>query len=241
MSEMQRNIGKYERQHSIASEGNKLSEKIQLVGDVHGKFNQLLPILDSHTGLTIQLGDLGIGFHKGFTKYSGYAIRTHPEAVRLTNFEYDKDKFLFIRGNHDNPIQCRKHPNYLGEYGLIGKDDIFFISGAWSIDRAWRTPGVDWWEEEELSQIALLNAIESYSTAFPRIVISHDCPYEIAKIMYPREHIATRTGQAFDAMLDEWRPSMWIFGHHHTRKDFVHKGTRFICLDELQSFTIEGI
>lgn len=211
---------------------------MKFIGDVHGKFDAYLSIVKNDPEESIQLGDFGIGFRKG-GGYSQYTRMTHPEAIEYTHCQAPP-QHKFIRGNHDNPEACRKHPNYLGEYGIY-KDEIFFISGAFSVDKAWRTPGLDWWEQEELSQITLLNAIESYSTAIPRIVISHDCPYEIAKIMYPKVHMVTRTGQAFDAMLDEWRPSMWIFAHHHQSLDFVHKGTRFICLDELQPFTIEGI
>jgi hypothetical protein len=36
----------------------------------------------------------------------------------------------FLRGNHDDPKLCGKHPNYLGEYGYLPDDELFFVSGA---------------------------------------------------------------------------------------------------------------
>ena len=55
----------------------------------------------------------------------------------------------FIRGNHDDPQACREHPYWIKD-GLI-ENDIMYIGGAWSIDREYRTEGVSWWRDEELS------------------------------------------------------------------------------------------
>lgn len=92
-----------------------------LIGDVHGKFDRYGEIL---TGLpcSIQLGDMGIGF--GLDDL-------FPKA--------DPTKHRFLRGNHDNPELCRRHPNYLGDFGF--EFGIFFISGAFSVDRHLRTMG----------------------------------------------------------------------------------------------------
>lgn len=209
---------------------------MKFIGDVHGMFSQYLSIVEHDPEESIQLGDFGIGFRRG-GQYSKCTRMTHPEATQYTDCRPPLHH-KFIRGNHDNPDKCREHPNYMGEFG-IHKDEIFFVSGSWSIDRAWRTPGVDWWEQEELNYEELQRAIDLFKTSFPRIVISHDCPFEINKVMYPHDPTPTRTSLAFDAMLCEWRPPLWVFAHYHTRKDFVHYGTRFVCLDELQVMRLE--
>ena len=100
---------------------------LTFLGDVHGKFNQI-PYHQLGTGLTVCVGDLGIGF----PNQDPPVIPAH---------------FRFIRGNHDNPEVCRQHPNYLGEYGFLQNPDLFFVGGADSIDKSHRTPGGDWWPD----------------------------------------------------------------------------------------------
>jgi len=45
----------------------------------------------------------------------------------------------FIRGNHDDPKFCREHPNYLGNFGYLPDDELFFVSGAQTA--SWRVLG----------------------------------------------------------------------------------------------------
>lgn len=222
MSEVQRNTGKYERRYFITSESNKLSKGIQLVGDVHGRFNELKSIIDVSSRLTIQLGDLGIGFLRG--------------KKGLTNFKYNSDKFLFLRGNHDNPDVCRNHRNYLGEFGMY--QGIFYISGAWSIDWQWRTMGIDIWKDEELSIQQLQSAIDLFAKKKPDIVVSHDCPNMVVKQLHPIDPIKTRTGQAMDTMMDAHKPSLWVFAHYHYSWNRKILGTDFTALDELETLEI---
>jgi len=57
----------------------------------------------------------------------------------------------FIRGNHDDPKFCREHPNYLGNFGDLPDDELFFVSGAQTA--SWRVLGNSkyWYKDEELS------------------------------------------------------------------------------------------
>jgi len=96
---------------------------ITLVGDVHGLFNQFLDISESHKNKIIQLGDLGIGFGK------------NPILPK---------EISFIHGNHDNPEECKVYSNFLGRFGYASTTEIFHVSGAESIDKNYRTPGMSW-------------------------------------------------------------------------------------------------
>lgn len=49
----------------------------------------------------------------------------------------------------------------------------------------------------------------------------------------------SQTRTMLQKMFEEHKPELWIFGHHHKSKDEVINGTRFICLDELETFEIE--
>ena len=207
-----------------------------LVGDIHGGFETLQKFIYQAKDTVIQLGDLGIGFKGYKTNLAWHFDMDQPFQIPyLSNFEYDKRKFVFIRGNHDNPDMCRKHKNYLGEWGVFKK--IFYISGAWSIDRAWRKEGLDWWADEELTMEQSYKALDMYLLTKPEIVISHDCPTSILKMLHS-EIIETRTGQLLQSMFDKHQPKNWYFGHHHKAWQGELFGTKFRCLDCFETVKI---
>ena len=193
-----------------------------IIGDCHGRFMDYKRII-TNMNCSIQLGDMGIFYKKDL------------KVIIPT-------KHRFIRGNHDNPGLCANHPNYMGDFGYIEKLKLFFVSGAWSIDQNQRTIGLDWWPEEELDVFALDKAILEYKRAKPDIMISHDCPLSMYTEMFGYNNvIKTRTAQALQVMLDEHRPSLWFFGHHHVLSRKTVSGCDFRCLDELSTFEISGL
>jgi len=185
---------------------------MRFIGDIHGAWENYYDIIRDCEE-SIQVGDMGIFDEQGYEDLEIEPVHR------------------FIRGNHDNPALCRKHPNYLGDFGAVPeRPDWFFVSGAWSIDKDWRTPGLDWWPEEELGmEVLMTQTLPAYQETKPSVMITHDCPIELLELWcHP---IPTRTGQALQAMYDAHKPDIWIFGHHHAYKDFDYQGTRFICLD----------
>lgn len=207
----------------------------RFIGDVHGKFSRYKAIIETSPHCTIQVGDMGVGF-------------------RRSNGDWDKnppfDKMLdgghrFIRGNHDNPQVCREHQMCIPD-GTV-EDNMMFIGGALSIDKAYRTPGFSWWEDEELSMEELNRMIDVCEHARPEIMVTHECPEQIAAMIVGRmpdlrggnmkmdPRFASRTRQAFEAIRQHraFRPGLWLFGHWHVPFDEVVNGTRFICLPEL--------
>lgn len=181
---------------------------MRYIGDVHGKVDRYLPL--TYGVDSIQVGDMGVGF------------RDIP-TLSPTN--------RFIRGNHDNPEECRSHPNWIKD-GTV-EDDTMFIGGAWSIDQAYRIEGVSWWRDEELSIADFDHMINVALISRPRVMITHDCPKSVVVPLFRREPIKTRTQQALDVILTACKPELWIFGHWHEDQDMVIDGTRFICLGEL--------
>lgn len=210
------------------------------IGDVHGCFYQYEQLIkNKKIDCSIQLGDMGVGFPiyiKSLTvkKYS-YGTKT---------FAPNKGKnHKFIRGNHDDPEVCEKHPQYLGDFGYL-KNDIFFISGGYSIDKQMRTEWLDWWRDEELSFVKQKKVIELYKKHKPSVVISHECPTEIKKhiINYNnfKTKITSQTEKLLQSLLDINRPDYWIFGHYHIKKIKKIKETNFIALDEFINGKIEN-
>lgn len=193
------------------------------IGDVHGGFSTLNFLIKDNKKPYLQLGDMGVGFH-------GY-----PYPKRLHN------NFKFIRGNHDSPEICHTHSNFLGDFGYLEKQQLFFISGGYSIDKDMRTIGLDWWEDEELNYTQMLAAIDLYNASNPKIVVSHECPTIIKYMMLnamPKLNITSRTEQALTTMFDNHKPETWLFGHYHQTRVIQEDTTKFICLGELEMYDI---
>ena len=121
-----------------------------------------------------------------------------------------------------------------------------FIGGAMSIDKMYRIPGFSWWEGEELSIKELNDMVTVYLTEKPRVMITHDCPREVSEVLMSRgtndgcaKTEGSRTSQALQSMWSAHSPDLWVFGHWHLSFDHIlhggrEKGTRFVCLAELE-------
>jgi hypothetical protein len=218
------------------------SVKITIIGDIHGKTGQYVHLLRKLEGQTphatsIQLGDMGLGF-------SGVGLPPPGTTMPTGNHTW-------FRGNHDDPQKCRRHPNYRGDWGYDKATDIFHVAGAFSIDRDHRIEGVSWWPDEELSYSQLEKVIDEYIAAKPRIMLSHDCPEVVNKVLLydlmgpyflaKQACGVSRTCGALEAMLDAHQPEEWIFGHYHVDKEVHAPGykTKFRCVAELSTYEVE--
>ena len=214
----------------------------RIIGDIHGKiydyrsYALVSGVRARHIvepERSIQVGDFGIGFFSPFW---------HEKEIE---WQKEHPQHRFIRGNHDDPAMCKTMPGYIEDGTVEG--DVMFIGGAWSIDHEWRTPGLDWWPDEELSYSELDKLVTKYGQAKPRVMITHDCPTSVAWEMFlskglglgDNKQIKTRTGEAFQAMFEIHQPELWVYGHwHNTRKTNIN-GTEFQCLGELDYVDVE--
>lgn len=191
------------------------------IGDVHMEFERMDEIIAGESQPIIQVGDLGIGM--GGCSYP-------------TIFPQN---FHFIRGNHDNPEKCREHDNYLGDYGFIPDWNLYYVSGAWSIDNQSRTPYVDWWPEEELESSTLFwKVVPEFEEKKPRIVVTHDAPSMVVKHLFGKDS-GTNTSIALQQAFEAHQPEYWLFGHHHQWRYEKINGTQFVCLPPLGTFHLE--
>jgi len=201
------------------------------IGDVHGKYKQYRKILSENIG-TIQVGDMGVGF---FHPMTGEALANPPHFKMLSGGH------RFIRGNHDNPAICKTHTQWIPDGTIEG--EIMFIGGATSIDKHSRVLGMTWWPDEQLSAQEMGLMVDIYRNQRPRIMVTHDCPEDISDLLLPQgspkffEKSLTR--QSFQKMWEFHQPDIWIFGHWHTSYDKIINGTRFVCLNELETKEIE--
>lgn len=208
-----------------------MKKLVRIVGDVHGKIPEYVnKVKDvSHS---VQIGDMGFNYY---------------ELSAL-----DPANHRFFGGNHENYYIYNDVSHCLGDFGTttVGDLEFTFIRGEFSIDKASRVKHEDmsmgkiWWKEEELTFDQRKSAYNMYTKAQPKIMLSHGCPNEIAlKIGKPSSlryfgfdpnTFTTDTQTLLQKCFDTHKPDVWIFGHFHMSKDFVYKGTRFICLNELE-------
>ena len=200
------------------------------IGDVHGFFDRYKKIIKKHPE-TIQVGDMGVGFHR----------MIGDDRTPERNPPYDamaKGNHRFIRGNHDNPAVCRQHDFWIPDGHVEG--DMMFIGGADSIDKAYRIEGLSWWREEQLDYGEWVVTYDTYLKNTPRIMVTHDCPRSIYYHLHERvfETPDDATSRNLQYFFESHKPELWIFGHHHLSFDKVIDGTRFVCLDELETMEI---
>lgn len=207
----------------------------RIIGDVHGKFSRYIELAESFDGPSIQIGDFGVGFGN------------HDRDRDVAKWQKQNPQHRFYRGNHDNPETCKQMPGYISD-GTV-ENDLMIIGGAWSIDYAYRTIGLDWWDDEELSQDAFDVLIDTYRIIKPRVMLTHDCPQFVSKELFIDTGLAlwngkpvfseTRTGMALQAMFEIHQPEEWYFGHWHNTLSKTINGTRFQCIGELDYVDVE--
>lgn len=212
--------------------------KILLAGDTHGSIVNVQTLFkkasDEGCKIILVLGDFGHFPHLS----DG---RAFLKAIRQLSRQY-KIVLHWIKGNHDNHealssftreteiIQgCIYHPNMVP--WTWGKYTFVAVGGAYSIDKNQRTPGVDWWPEEEISN-ADVYACDSIRAD---IIVSHDCPLSVDLSYYlnyktdPNTH---RNRQKLQAIVEVVKPKYLFHGHYHVRtslKGETSKG-KFDCI-----------
>mgnify|MGYP000889024525 CR=1 FL=1 len=204
---------------------------VRFIGDIHCNYNEYLDVAKRSIEPTVQVGDFGMGFY------------SYKDA-KMNEWLQENPKHRFIRGNHDNLNTCLTSPGFIKD-GLI-ENNIMYVGGAWSIDRAHRVEGQSWWADEELSSRELYDTHNVYNVTQPEIMVTHDCPLSVSEELFikrgkaiGKDVIPTRTGQAFEAMFSVHQPKIWIFGHwHHNRIEAIN-GTIFICLTEMNDIVID--
>ena len=198
---------------------------ITLIGDLHGKYEKYHRILsrEEENPYTLQIGDFGF-------KYD-------------TLRNVDHTKHLILPGNHDNYDTCYNYKHFLPDFGYMinfNGIDFFYYRGANSIDKQYRTIGIDWWDNEEVKIENFMKARELYRDIKPNIMVTHDCPQDIAmQMLKPGQRVyENMTGWALQELLNIHQPKLWFFGHWHVSRTIQHGDTKFICLNELETYQL---
>ena len=208
-------------------------KSIRFIGDVHGNWKKYKKIINE-CDTSIQVGDFGVGFVSKITEQ----VHSNPPYDSMKEGDH-----RFIRGNHDNPNVCKKHPFWIPD-GTMVHDKIFCIGGAKSIDAHYRTEGYNWWVNEELSYKEFLIVCDAYEKLKPSIIVAHEMPESLTYIVCSKCNKTkyddpSITRQFLDNMLEIHKPDLFIHGHWHVNHHTIHKGVEYIGLGELEHIDLE--
>lgn len=184
--------------------GAKDIAKLQKTAFTEGRF------LTKNDFLVI-LGDFGLVWHPAHGAHLPHRNTLRQDSIQtraLGEEEYwlsflsaQPWTTLFIDGNHENFDRLHAYPVcdffggrasrihdtvwYLrrGEVFQIDNKTCFVMGGASSIDRQWRTPGLDWWSQEVPSPEDFAKARHNLSCHGNAVdlVFTHTCPESVKR------------------------------------------------------------
>lgn len=223
---------------------------ILLLGDIHGNYDLMhhrIAEIQRHYQLTfdriIQVGDFGyFPQHLGAEK----TIACANGLIRGRTYNVPDQQFApemwFIRGNHEDHSVLPQGPGlhdtpyapwkYIQD-GHLDDQGILYIGGAWSIDGAFRrrmesfypgTPFLDQWlpHLEQVSERRYEEILDTYHPDQVEYLITHDCDWELLRVLCPGSAMPTTTGKYLQKVLDKFKPKIHYFGHHHTTIVWKH-------------------
>lgn len=198
------------------------------IGDTHAnieRMDQLIQVaVENNVDKMIQVGDFGWWPRQ-------------REGQRFIDFVTKKiktvglDPLIFIPGNHEDwdnlEAQDAIKSGYhrltdsiytagRGTIDKIGNTTVLFVGGAQSVDKDVRTPGFDWFPQEEISQKEcndIIELITIVNTAID-IMVCHDTIDGIALPVHLIEGYGN-VRRALRAIADVARPKKLIHGHYH--------------------------
>jgi hypothetical protein len=150
---------------------------------------------------------------------------------------------LFVDGNHENFDLLNSYPVeqwnggkihritdkvihlMRGQVFNIENRSIFTFGGGASIDKAYRTPGVSWWPEEEPSEDECREAIENLekNDFIVDYIVSHAAPESIVRNEINTAHrllcVDCEAEKILDQILQKTVYRRWFCGHYHFDMD----------------------
>lgn len=210
--------------------------RMMVVGDTHGNAGavEYKAKLAKHLGADRMMicGDFGL--------WPGYEGVKYLDDVNAIGHEYNQYVFA-LPGNHENHDQWEKWLDmglptsagftYVRDRLLFspkvhnwkwGDKHYFICGGAVSIDKAWRKPGISWWENETFSEEDL-SSVEKYKGPAIDYLFTHDCsdytPWK-TRLKPDPESVANR--KRIDRAIAALRPRNHFHGHMHQSYDWLN-------------------
>lgn len=202
--------------------------KIIVAGDIHADWEMLNKLLrEENPDILLQVGDFG--YWPRFKQHSLDRIE-NPNNTQIYFCPGNHEDWDALDSFHEEEIAPNIHYMRKGtRLELPDGRNIMFIGGAYSVDKAWRTPGLTWFPQE----IIVDNDLKGIDERNIDIVISHTCPEEfIMKGLPFFDKIHDPSRRHLSLVLENARPKEWYFGHWHEPQRGTYKGTKWTALNE---------
>ncbi|MDY0215163.1 MAG: metallophosphoesterase [Bacilli bacterium] len=220
---------------------------IVFVGDIHGEFGKLnsfmSEIYSKHKEpiTFIICGDVA------------YFWENEPTPI-VKRPPYSK--VIWIPGNHENWEMIDKYELgklhelqdgvFMASFGAIEEIEghkILFCGGADSIDKNLRTPFVDWFPQEIITNKDMNFLFDKIPDQKVDILVSHTCPSKVfselsKKIDRLEEKSKDPSTYALDIIVDKFRPDLNVFGHFHKFMEGRFDNLYWVCLSYIYSNSI---
>ena len=214
---------------------------IYILGDLHGNWSALkrAAALVESDDVIIQVGDFGIypsclddlkeSFPAGF-----------PCRVLVVDGNHE-DFNIINQWSKDTPTEFHTNFFYMprGYVTEINGEVFGFLGGAESVDRAWRTLGVDLFAEERVQMEDIDTLISNLNGRPLDVLITHSPPEFVNRTYFPKfkeeewnlplgwiDESAVRINKAHWAV----RPKKHYCGHMHSV--ITHDGIRIVDINE---------
>ncbi|WP_312977288.1 metallophosphoesterase [Corynebacterium sp.] len=159
-----------------------------------------------------------------------------PPGINLADIDV-----RFIDGNHDNfdllnpdtphPVRISDNVTYMprGSRARLAGVELLFLGGASSIDKHWRTEGLNWWPGEIITEAQADRAIAAATDPDQPpvdILVTHETTTEaFTALARGSEHAQDKAGEPageinrahLTRVRDAASPRVHVHGHHHTR------------------------
>ena len=197
--------------------------RVLAAGDIHGKFKLFREQLDLlNPDFVLSTGDFGYWPNKNFERI----------------WDSNKIPIYFCDGNHEfhpalqdftEMTEVADNVFYMPRGSTLRMPDgriVLFVGGARSIDREYRTKGVDYFPEEELTSevLEIIDGIKKVD-----IVISHT---KCSGFDVDIECDDDPSMEVLDEVFEIFNPSQWFFSHFHLYDKQYSDGCQWVCLNE---------
>lgn len=182
----------------------------------------------------------------------GYIFRNDFEERKFLKYLADKPyMILFVDGNHENFDVLNSYPIEKwcgGKVHVIEKDEngnpkiihlmrgqvyeidgrrIFTFGGAYSIDKAMRTPGVSWWRDEMPTDEEKKEALANLAKVNNEVdyILTHTAPEDTMSLFHPYHFEEAPLNNFFEYIRENVKYKHWWFGHLHKEQELWRNQT----------------
>lgn len=231
----------------------EVNGRVLVVGDTHANWPATKSMLNRHLRYpenvfvkhVLQVGDFGYwprqsGWHNALGEFLAernvhlhFADGNHEDHEMLDQLHAENGGLDQVAVDEAEHVWHWRRGSVWSFHGFR----VMFFGGAASVDRSFRTPGLDWFSEE-------LPRSLDYEYAFSNVelggqvdfVVAHDTP-EFAPPTYDRHQEAQwpaidiqsskQVRRELAQLFEVAQPKVWFAGHHHRRESVTARGCQF--------------